>query len=85
MSWIVKMILLDLASALSAVATAKRQYFVHFSFNSTLQLINCISSDFQKLLKYCNDTAFVVFFRIPSLLCCAGWATVSLTNLALYL
>ena len=49
-SLIVKIILLELASSLSAPVTDKTQYFVHLSFNSTLQLINVISSDLQKLL-----------------------------------
>ena len=43
----------------------KHSTFFHLSFNSTLQLINVISSDLQKLLKYFIDTAIVAFFRIP--------------------
>ena len=65
-------------------AVAKKQCFVHLSFNSTLQLINHISSDLQKLLKYFFGTAIMAFFRI-FLLFGAGWASVSPTNLALYI
>ena len=36
-----------LAFVLSAPAADKREYFLHLSFNSTLQLINDISNDFQ--------------------------------------
>ena len=85
MSLIVKIILLELTSTLSAPAAAKTQYFVYLSFNCTLQLINCISSDLQKLLRYFNGTIIVTFCRIPSLLFGAGWATVSPDNLALSL
>ena len=52
-------------TALSAPAAVKTQYFVLLSFDSTLQLINDISSDLQKLPKYFNGTAPVAFFRIP--------------------
>ena len=41
-SLIVKVILLELASALSTPATAKTQCFVYLSFNPTLQLTNGI-------------------------------------------
>ena len=63
-SLIVKLILLRLAFVLPLPAADKTQYFVHLIFNSTLQLINDISSDFRKLLKYFNGTATVVFFGI---------------------
>ena len=43
----------------------KKQYSFHLSFNSILQLINGISSDLQKLLKYLNGTEIFAFFRIP--------------------
>ena len=59
------MILLELASLLSTSAANKTQYFVHLSFNSTLQLINGISSDLHKLLKYFDCTAIVSLFIIP--------------------
>ena len=65
MSLIVKIILLELAFDLSAPAADKTNYFIHLSFNSTLQLINGISSDLQKLLKSFSGTAVVVFFKIP--------------------
>ena len=66
------MILSSLALTLSIPAAAKTHCLVHSSFNSTLQLISGISSDLQNLLKYFNDTAIVVFFRIPFLLFGAG-------------
>ena len=86
---IVKMILLALLllslSLSFLLPTAdKTENFVHFSFNSTLQLINCISNDLQKLLKYFNGTAIVAIFKIP-LVVLAGWATVFPNNLALHL
>ena len=55
------------------------------SFNSTLQRINNISSDLQKLLKYINGTAIVTFFRTPLASPGAGWASVFPSNLALNL
>ena len=64
-SLIVKIILLALSLLLVSfllTATDKSQYFFHLSFNSTLKLINGISSDFQKLLRYINGTADVEFF-----------------------
>ena len=45
------------------------------SFSSTLQLINGVSSDLQKLLKYFNGTAIVTFFSIP-LAALSAWTTV---------
>ena len=83
MSLIVKIILLESAFALSAPAADKTQYFVNL--NSTLQLINGISSDHQKLLKYFNGTAIVAFFRISLALFGAGWATVFANNIDLLL
>ena len=66
-SSIVKMILLSslLPLALSVPATDKTKCFAHLSFNSTLQLINGISSDLQKLFTYFNGTAIVTFLKIP--------------------
>ena len=43
--------LLKLKSSLSLPFEAETQYPVHFSFNSTLQLVSGISSDLQKLPK----------------------------------
>ena len=66
---------------MSAPSAGKIQRFMQLSFNSTLQLINGISSDLQKLLRYFNSTANVVLLEIsfvPS-------ATVFPNNLALYL
>ena len=64
MSFIIKIQLLGLALSLSALAADKIQYFPPSSFNSTLLLINGISCDLQKLLKYFNDTAVAAFFKI---------------------
>ena len=64
MSLIVKMLLLEPALLFSTPAAAKTQCFVHLSFNSTLHLINGISSDGQKLLTYLNGTTIAAFFRI---------------------
>ena len=86
MSLIVKIILLPslLLLALSVPATEKTQRFVHLSFNFTLQLINGISSDIQKLLKYFNAKAIVALFRI-ALEALSFWAAVFPNNLASYL
>ena len=64
-SLIVKIILQELALALSAPAADKTQYFVHLRFNTTLQLINGILRDLQKLLKYFNSAVIAAFFKIP--------------------
>ena len=62
----VKTIFLELApsslSALAAPSTDKSQCFAHVNFNSTLQLINGILSDFQKLFRYFNGTAIFDLF-----------------------
>ena len=55
-NWSFKFFPMKLIS-LSIPSAEKTQYFVHLSFNSTLQLINDISSELQKLLKYFNGTA----------------------------
>ena len=55
-----------LAPVLSLPAAAKTLWFVHLSFNLTLELINGISSDLQKLLTYFTGLAIAAFFRIPS-------------------
>ena len=61
---IVKIILLESVPTFSTPVEAKTEWFVRLSFNSTLQLINGISSDPQKLLGYVNGIAIVVFFRV---------------------
>ena len=61
----VKIILSALITVLTAPAADKTQYFVHLTFNSKLQLINGISSEFQKLLKYFNSITTVAFLKIP--------------------
>ena len=66
---------------LSLAPAEKTQYFVHLSFSSTLQLINGISSDLQKLLKY----FIAAFLQIPFATFDVGWATVFYNNLVLYL
>ena len=48
----------------SLPAADKTQWFGHLSFDSTLKLINDISSDLQKLLKHWL-TQFAAFFSIP--------------------
>ena len=63
-SFIVKIVLSESLLTLSAPTAAETHCFVYLSFNSTLQLINGISSDLQKLVNYFNVTALVVFFRI---------------------
>ena len=78
---IVKIILLGLLFVLSAPAVDKIQDFVHVSSDSTLQLINGISSDLQKLLKYFNSTVIVTFFRTSL----ASSASLFSNNLALHL
>ena len=65
MSLIVKITLSSLPLALSLPAADKMQQFEHLSFNSTLQLINGVSRDLQKLIKYFNGTAIVAFLKIP--------------------
>ena len=75
-----KTILLESMLLISPVPAAdKRQYFVHLSFNSILQLTNGILSGLQKLPEHFNGTAIFVFSRIPF----ATWATVFPINLDL--
>ena len=65
-SLIVKIILLGSALVLSTPPIVKTQCFVvHSSLSSIFQLINDISSNLQKLLRYFNGTAIVVFSIIP--------------------
>ena len=67
-SLIVQIILLALSAlaiSLSLPVADKAHYFAHQSFNSTLQLINGISSDLQKLLKCFNGTTIAAFLKIP--------------------
>ena len=46
-------------------AVVNTQFSIHFNESSTLQLINDISNDLQKLLKYFNGTAISTFFFVP--------------------
>ena len=81
---LVKTTLLGSALTLSIPAEPKTQCFVHWNFNSTLQLINGISSYFQKF-RHFNGTAIAASFRISSLTFGTGWVSVSPTNLDLYM
>ena len=65
-------------------AADKTQRFVHLSFNSNLQLVNGISSDLQKLLKYFHGLDIVSFFGIPLTSFGAACATVFSNNYASY-
>ena len=80
-SLIVKVILLKLASLFSLPFADKAQRLVYLSFNSTLHLINVLSSDLHKLLRYFNGTVVAVFFKIPF----AHSGSVFSNNLDLYL
>ena len=83
MSLIVKIIVLGLPSVLSLPFAHKTQYFVYLSFNSILHLINDISNDLQKLLRYFIDTAVIAFLKIPFAWFEASWTNVFPNNLAL--
>ena len=87
MSLIVKIIILALSSSLTILVqpTEKTILHSHLSFNSTLQVINGISSDLQKLCKYFNGTAIVAFLKIPFGGFSADWAALFPNNLTLYL
>ena len=61
--WLTLALSLKLPLTLSAPAVDKTQFFAYLSFNSSLELINGISSDVQNLLKYYNDTAIVAFLK----------------------
>ena len=63
MSLIVKIMSLGLVFILSVPAADKTQSFVYSSLHSAMQLINGISRDLQKLLKYFNGTAIVAFLE----------------------
>ena len=59
-------IILELASSLSAPAADKTHKFAHLSFHLILHLIDGISTDLQKFLRYFfNGMAVVVFLKIP--------------------
>ena len=60
---IVKIKLSELASSFSVPVEAKTQCLVHLTFNSTLQLINGIWSDLQKLLRYFNGKTIALFLK----------------------
>ena len=47
-------------------AAVNPQFSIHFNESSILQLINGISNDLQKLLKYFNGTAIFTPFHVPS-------------------
>ena len=89
LSLILKIILLALSLSLSLTLSLpfvdKKQYFVYLSFNSTLQLINGILSDLQKILKVFSSTAILAIFRTFLAWFGVVWAAVLSKNLALYL
>ena len=64
LSLIVKITLSPFAPAFSTPSAAETRCPVRLSFDSTLQLLNSISSDLQKLLRYFNGATVVVFFKI---------------------
>ena len=74
MSLTLKIILLESALLFSTTAEAKKHCFVHLSFNSLLQLINGISSDCQKLIRYFNGTAIAKFFQVQLFPFAAGFS-----------
>ena len=49
----------------AVVAAVSKHLSYHFNESATLQLINGISNDLQKLLKYFNGTAIFIPFFIP--------------------
>ena len=65
MPLIVKMIILELALPLSASAANRTKRLAHLTFSSTMQLINDISNDLQKLFRYFCGTVIIVFLKIP--------------------
>ena len=64
MSFVAKIILVELGSSLSLSFADKAKWFVLLIFNLNLQLINGISSHFEKLFKYFIDIAIILFFKI---------------------
>ena len=70
-SLVVKILLLLLLS-LSLPFADKTQFFVHLSFISTLEIINAILTDLQKLLEHFNGTASFAFLRTSLALFGAG-------------
>ena len=70
---------LPVALALApTAAVGNTKFSIHFNESSTLQLINDISNDHQKLLKYFSGTAIFTPFFVPS-------ASVLVIKLDLYL
>ena len=59
-------------------AVVNTQFSIHINESSILQLINGISNDLQKLLKYFSGTAIFIPFFVP-------FASVLVIRLALYL
>ena len=64
MPFIVKIILLELASSFSSSFAYKTKRY-SLSFNLNLHLINGVLIDLQKLLRCFNGTTITVFFKIP--------------------
>ena len=67
MPLLLKIMLLELVSGFSIQAAAKRQWFVHLEFDSNLQLINDISSDLQKLIKFFNGAAIFTYSELEQI------------------
>ena len=80
-SLIVKIILLSLALVSSALAPEKTQYSLNVSFNFIFQLINDISSNLEKLLKYFNGRGIIAILKFLF----ASSISVFPNNLVLYL
>ena len=80
-SLIVKKLLSGLVLVFSLPSIVKTQSYGHSSFDSTLQLINAISSDLEKLLTYSNGTAIVASLKTVF----STSTDVFFNNLALYL
>ena len=59
-------------------AVVNTQFSIHINESSILQLINGISNDLQKLLKYFSGTAIFIPFFVP-------FASVSAVRLAFYI
>ena len=82
-SLIVKIILLSLALVSSALAPEKTQYSLNVSFNFIFQLINDISSNLEKLLKYFNGRGIGIIAILKFLF--ASSISIFPNNLVLYL
>ena len=80
-SLIVKKLLSGLVLVFSLSSIVRTQSYAHLSFDSTLQLINAISSDLEKLLTYSNGIAIAASFKTVF----SSSTDVFFNSLALYL